>query len=57
MRKDSDGKGESDVILELARPIARMAQQIMDYYKEPEREKAFQEWYLKRYGHAAPADI
>ena len=57
MRKDSDGKGESDVILELARPIARMAQQIMDYYKEPDREKAFQEWYLKRYGHAAPADI
>jgi hypothetical protein len=30
---------------------------IEDYYKEPEHERAFQEWYLKRYGHSAPAEV
>jgi len=34
-----------------------MAQEIADYYKEPEHEKAFQEWYLQRFGHSAPAEV
>lgn len=57
MRKDSERKGEQSVILELARPLVRMAQEIADYYQDPDHERDFQEWYLKRFGHPAPAEI
>lgn len=41
----------------LAWPLVRMADAIMDYYKDPEHEAAFQAWYLKKYGHPAPAGV
>ena len=41
----------------LARPLAYMADTIMEYYKDPEHEASFQAWYLEKYGHPAPKDI
>lgn len=41
----------------LARPLAYMADAIMEYYKDPEHEAAYQAWYLEKYGHPAPKDI
>jgi hypothetical protein len=34
-----------------------MEEQIVAYYQDPEHERAFQEWYLKKFGHPAPKDI
>lgn len=41
----------------LARPLANMAEIILGFYKDPEHEAAFQEWYLKKYGHPAPEGV
>ncbi len=41
----------------LARPLASMAGTILEYYKNPEHEKDFQEWYLAKYGTHAPLDV
>lgn len=41
----------------LARPFVGMVDQILEYYKDPEHERAFQEWYLKKYGHPAPEGV
>lgn len=41
----------------LARPFVYMAQAILDYYKDPEHEAAFQAWYLEKYGHPAPKGV
>jgi len=41
----------------LARPFIHMADAIMDYYKDPEHEAAFQAWYLEKYGHPAPEGV
>lgn len=41
----------------LARRIAAIADVIMDYYKDPAHEAAFQAWYLQRYGHPAPEGV
>ena len=41
----------------LARPLAYMADSIIEYYKNPEHEASFQAWYLEKYGHPAPKDI
>ncbi len=41
----------------LARPFIYMADVILDYYKDPEHEAAFQDWYLKKYGHPAPEGV
>ncbi len=38
----------------LARGIAGIADRIMAYYDDPKNEQAFQEWYLRKYGHPAP---
>ncbi len=38
----------------LARTLVYMADAIMAYYKKPENEKKYQEWYLEKYGHPAP---
>lgn len=49
---------EPDPILNnLARHTARMEEQIVAYYQDPEHEREFQEWYLKKFGHSAPKDI
>ena len=41
----------------LARPFVHMADAITEYYKDPENERKFQEWYLKKYGHPAPEGV
>ena len=41
----------------LARPFVHMAEAIMEYYKDPEHEKAFQAWFLETYGHPAPEGV
>lgn len=41
----------------LARPLAYMADSIIEYYKDPEHEAVFQAWYLEKYGHPAPKDV
>lgn len=37
----------ADQIENLARPLARMTDAIMDYYNDPDHERAFQEWLEK----------
>ncbi len=44
-------------IEDLARPLVYMAETIMDYYKDPAHEAAFQAWYLEKYGHPAPEGV
>lgn len=41
----------------LARGIVMIADRILDYYKDPEHEAAFQAWYLEKYGHPAPDGV
>ena len=36
---------------ELARTVASINQSIVGFYNNPENEKAFQDWYFKKYGH------
>lgn len=38
-------------IEELARTVASINQSIVGFYNNPENEKAFQDWYFKKYGH------
>ena len=38
----------------LARGIVMIADRILDYYKDPKKELAYQAWYLETYGHPAP---
>lgn len=47
----------SSQVYNLARPIAGMMEKIIAYYQDPENERAFQEWYLERYGHPAPDGV
>ena len=47
----------SSQVADLARPLASMADTILEYYKDPAHEKAFQEWYQKRYGRKAPEGV
>lgn len=43
-------------IEELARPLGTyLAQNILDYYKDPAHETAFQKWHFEKYGCYAPA--
>ena len=41
----------------LARPLAYMADSIIEYYKDPEHEAAYQAWYLEKYGRPVPRDV
>lgn len=41
----------------LARPLAHMADAILEYYRDPEHEAAFQSWFLEEYGHPAPEGV
>ena len=47
----------SSLVADLARPILSMVDTILDYYKDAAHEKAFQEWYRKKYGHKAPEGV
>ena len=42
---------------DLARALVYMADKILDYYKDPAHEAAFQQWYLETYGHPAPEGV
>ncbi len=44
-------------IKSLARPIVAMAEKILSYYNDPQHEQAFQDWYLKKYGHRPPEGV
>ena len=37
-------------IEELARTLTRVQDNIVEFFSNPETERAYQEWYLKRYG-------
>lgn len=47
----------SSQVYDLARPIVGMMEKIMAYYQDPENERAFQEWYLAKFGHPAPDGV
>lgn len=38
----------------LARPFIHMAERILSYYDDPQKEAEYQQWYKERYGHPAP---
>lgn len=38
-------------IEDLARTVASINQTLVGFYDNPENEKAFQDWYFKKYGH------
>ena len=38
-------------IKDLARTVASLSQTIVGFYDNPDNEKAFQDWYFKKYGH------
>lgn len=41
-------------IQNLATPIAHMLDKIAKFYEDPENERKYQEWYLKKYGKPVP---
>lgn len=47
----------SSQVYDLARSIVGMMEKIMAYYQDPENERAFQEWYLRKYGRPAPDGV
>lgn len=47
----------SSQVADLARPLLSMVDAILEYYKDPAHEKAFQDWYQERYGHKAPEGV
>lgn len=34
----------------LARPIVGMVEKIADFFKNPQNEQAYRDWYYKKYG-------
>ena len=38
-------------IEDLARTVASINQSIIGFYDNPENEKAYQDWYFKKFGH------
>ena len=36
---------------DLARTVASIEQHIKSFYDNPENERAFQDWYFKKFGH------
>ena len=41
----------SNQIDDLAKTVAGIEQHIKGFFDNPDNEKAYQDWYLKRYGH------
>ena len=44
-------------INDLARTVAGIEQHIKGFFDNPENEKAYQDWYLKNYGHKEKESI
>lgn len=40
----------NEQIVHLARPIVDKTEIIADFFKDPENEKAYREWYYQKYG-------
>lgn len=47
----------SGQIESLARPIQGLTEKILDFYKNPVNERAFQEWYIETFGEKAPEGV
>ena len=47
----------TEQVNQLARPFLSIGQQVIDFYKDPAREAAYQAWYLKEFGCPAPDSI
>lgn len=43
-------------VIDLAKPFIGMAQTIRDFFKDPAHEKAYREWYARKYGKEPPKD-
>ena len=41
----------SNQINDLAKTVASIEQHIKGFYDNPENEKAYQDWYFRKYGH------
>ena len=41
----------SSQIDDIARTVASLHQTIVGFYDNPENEKAYQDWYFRKYGH------
>ena len=41
----------STQVNEFARTVAMISDTIESFYSNPENEKAYQDWYFKKYGH------
>ena len=41
----------------LARPFLSIRERVLDFFREPDHEEAYQAWYLKEFGHPAPDRI
>lgn len=44
-------------VKDFAQTVAMISDTIESFYSNPENEKAFQDWYLKRYGHTEKENI
>ncbi len=44
-------------IANLAKPLVGMVQTIADFYKNPQNEQAYREWYIKKYGHEPKDEV
>ena len=41
----------SNQVNDLAKTVASIEQHIKGFYDNPENEKAYQDWYFRKYGH------
>jgi hypothetical protein len=46
-----------DQITELARPFVGMVGALREFYSDPQNEKKYREWYLKKYGHEPTDEV
>ena len=44
-------------IEDLARPFVGMVDVLKDFYKDPQNEKRYREWYMKKYGHEPTDEV
>lgn len=44
-------------ITEMARPFVGMVEALTTFYADPQNEKAYREWYLKKYGHEPTDEV
>lgn len=41
---------DNAIVTELAKPFAKMANSLRDFYNDPQNLKQYREWHLKKYG-------